>query len=143
MTTPHFLDIAGRRYTLREAARVYSLQYATVMDRYRKGDRGVWAVRPLDKGGKAKAGTNTDLAQMNVERDTKRALARRAYEAKRAKADARALRLRQIRAQHAAELARPLIATHLLSRQERAQIRQSIVGRQRWWTVDSAYTGTR
>lgn len=133
MTTPHHLDIAGRRYTLREAAKVYSLQYATVADRYSKGDRGEWAVRPLDKGGKAKAGKNTDVAQMNVERDLKRDRQRIAHEAKRVKMDARALKLRQIREQHAALLSSPLIAASLLSSQERKEIRESIVGRQRWY----------
>jgi hypothetical protein len=138
MSRSHYLDIAGRRYTLREAAKAYSLQYATVMGRYRKGDRGIDAVRPLDKGGKKTNGTNTDLAQMDADRDLKRDRQRRAHEAKRAKTDARALKLRQIREQLAAELAKPLAGLTLPPPAEREKIRQGVIGRQRWWGLDSA-----
>lgn len=143
MTAPHLEEIHGERLSLRQAAKRYGLEYATVADRWRKGDRGERLVRALDKGNARAPGTNTDLAQMNAERDSKRDLQRKAHAAREARETARRARLLAARAAHAAELARPFISAELLSDEERRRVRQSIVGRQRWWTVDSAYMGTR
>lgn len=139
MSGPHYVSIAGRRLTLRQASKESGIEYATVADRYRKGDRDERVVRPLDKGGRRRAGENTDLAQMNEYRDAKREIQRRAHERKRARLERQQAVLRAIREAHAALLSAPLIAPGLLSDEERVAVRRSIVGRQRWWAVDSAY----
>lgn len=138
MTTPRIIEIDGEFFTLRQLATRSGIAYPTICRRWSTGDRGTDIIRPLHPGRQTKQ--QIDLAQMH---ETKRDSKRLQREAKRAKEDAQQARLRELREQRAALLARPLIAANLLSGEEREQIRQSIVGRQRWWTVDSAYVGTR
>src|SRR3990172_5503091 len=110
MTAPHLEDIHGERLSLRQAAKRYALEYATVADRWRKGDRGERLVRALDKGGVRAPSTNTDLAQMNAERDTKRDLQRKTHAAREARETARRARLLAMRVEHAAAFTRPFIS---------------------------------
>lgn len=136
MTIPRLVTIDAETFTLRQLAKRSGIAYPTICRRYHIGDRGEELIRPLMPGRQTKQ--QVDLAEMH---DTHREERRREHAAKRAKEEARRVRLLELRALHAAELARPLISAGLLSRTERKEIRENVVGRQRWWTADSAYIG--
>lgn len=136
MTIARIVHIDGEPFTLRQLAKRSGIAYPTICRRYHIGDRGEELIRPLSPGRQTKQ--QVDLAEMH---DTKRDLRRQQHEVKRAKEEARAVRLQELREQRAALLARPFISADLLSDEERRRVRLSIVGRQRWWSVDSSYTG--
>lgn len=136
MTIARIVEIDGEQFTLRQLAMRSGIAYPTLCRRWHTGDRGADIIRPLHPGRQTKQ--QIDLADMHT---TRRDLKRQLRQAKLVKEEAQRARLRELREQRAALLARPLIAANLLSGEEREEIRQSIVGRQRWWTADSSYTG--
>lgn len=139
------IEYNGKGLKLKQLAGVTGLTYHCLVGRYQSGDRGGDLVRPLG----AKSSRQLERARLKAEeaaKSRKEVGSARHHHAKpkpknQEREETRLRKLHEVREQHSAVFSQSLIAANLLSNKEREQIRQSIVGRQRWWTADSAYTG--
>lgn len=128
----------GKPMNMVELAAHTGKSYYLLSDRYHSGDRdedllrevGAPRKRKVERKVHARKGLgpfhHAPKRQLNTERAQ---LEREARE--------------RVKAGLVAAFSAPLIAASLLSSEERREIRESVVGRQRWWTADSAYMGTR
>lgn len=119
-----------------QLAAATGLSYYVISDRYLSGDRDEDLIRPLNapRTRKKPPAPRRDFGPTRHTQKRKPNAAR---------TEARRAAVERAKAEHAAVFCAPLIAASLLSSEERKQIRESILGRQRWWTVDSAYMGAR
>lgn len=128
------VEYRGRKVTLLQLSELTDINECTLASRYRKGDRGEHLVRPLydgkrDANDDDSSPANADPRRRQIQEDerSRRQDRRQQNETKRKEAiDA-----------HRAAFSKPLIASDLLSEQERAEIRANVVGRQRWYSMTS------
>lgn len=127
--THRTVDYHGEVLTLAQLSACTGLSKDCLDRRYRQGDRGERLWRPLDSM-KRSAGTHGAEAT-NIKREQQAA--------QHARIQTRQQRERQAqeraRVERDAELGRALIAVELLSSEERREIHESVIGRQRWFSI--------
>ena len=140
MTTP--VDYYGNSVSLRQLATLTGIKQCTLKARHDIGDRGERLWRPLDPAARTKtvnAEQRTDLEDGKRVLHSKRDQDRQRQSTRDDRNRLRAEHLAAIRAAHAEAMKQPLIAADLISTGEREAIRANVIGKQRFWTVDSAY----
>lgn len=137
------VDYHGRSVRLSELAKLTGVSLGTLQSRHEKGDRGERLWRPLERTRRlGPTSQQYDMVDGKRIEASKREQDRRRQTLRQDRNRLRAERLAAVRAEHAEALKRPLIAKELLSKWEREAIHESVQGRQRWWTADSAYLVT-
>ena len=140
MTAPRRVNYNGASLTLRQLAAATGQTYACLYGRYRKGDREPELWRPLECVGGNKAGSRSSFRGEGASALTREAEATK-REAKSQRERDRAVRIAELKALHAAAFARPLIDSKLLTKAERAAIRERVKfsGQVNWRTNGASY----
>jgi len=137
-------DYHGKSLTLGELASATGIKRATLQRRYEEGDRDAHLWRPLERMRSHSNAVDTfsqraDLQAQRCAEHSKRERQRQEQAARNERNRMRAERLADAKRQHAEAFAQPLIAADLLSKREREAIRANVIGKQRFWTLDSSY----
>jgi len=131
LSTVIMLD--GKPMNMVELAAYTGKSYYLLSDRYHSGDRDEDLIREVGAPRKRQQPRVPQKDSVAIHRLRKRQPNAERVEARRAA-------IERTKAAHAAAFSAPLIEHELLTRTERKEIRESVIGRQRWWGLDGVHS---